>query len=159
MSAFLRLPDWPERLDAVIESARHRPFIWGQHDCCLFVADAVAAITGVDFASDWRDQYGDVIDARQLIRKCGFRSFTDLVSVLCQASGWPEITPARAGRGDVCILILDSTEHLCLCTGAHLAVPGDQGLVFYPRSLAQRAWRIGWHVPCAGKPAPAREAC
>jgi len=138
-----RRPDWPERLATVIESARHRPFLWGQHDCCLFVADAVGAITGADFAPDWRGRYGDVIEALRLLRKRGFGSFPDLIDALCQDCGWPEIPPSQAGRGDVCILILEDAEHLGLCTGAHIAVPGDRGLVFYSRAVANRAWRIG----------------
>ena len=49
-----RLEDWPERLAAFVEARRAMPFRWGQNDCALFAADAVAAVTGVDLAERWR---------------------------------------------------------------------------------------------------------
>jgi hypothetical protein len=49
-----RYEDWPQRLVAAIEAARGRPFSWGAMDCCLFAADVVLAMTGVDYAAGFR---------------------------------------------------------------------------------------------------------
>jgi len=49
-----RPPDWPERLLAALAAARDRPFRWGEHDCCLFAADLIEAVTGVDPAAAFR---------------------------------------------------------------------------------------------------------
>ena len=45
-----RLPDWQPRLQALIQARLAAPFAWGEHDCCLFVCDAVQAITGQDLS-------------------------------------------------------------------------------------------------------------
>ena len=49
-----RLQDWPSRLAEFVESRRDVGFARGKADCCMLVADAVQAMTGVDYAARWR---------------------------------------------------------------------------------------------------------
>ena len=47
----LRRPFWGTReLEQFLLARRSVPFKWGANDCALFVADAIEAMTGVDFA-------------------------------------------------------------------------------------------------------------
>ncbi|WP_408068300.1 DUF6950 family protein [Yersinia nurmii] len=39
-------------------------FLWGQHDCCLFVADCAEAVCGIDSAGDYRGTYDSALGAR-----------------------------------------------------------------------------------------------
>ena len=55
-----RADNWRTLLADFIESRRERPFVWGQHDCCLFAADWVALATGQDPAETHRGKYDSV---------------------------------------------------------------------------------------------------
>jgi hypothetical protein len=131
-----RLPDWPERLAAVIEAARQQPFRWGRHDCCLFVAACVAAMTGVDAGSIWRHRYGSAIQARDLI----VREWGSIAAMVSAHLGGALADPRFARRGDV---VLTDRDTLAICTGGRLAGAGDRGLVFLPLGSAHMAWRVG----------------
>ena len=45
-----RRPGWNARLSDMIDAARHSEYELGTHDCGLFVADAIQAVTGADLA-------------------------------------------------------------------------------------------------------------
>ncbi|MDG9890554.1 DUF6950 family protein [Pseudomonas juntendi] len=63
----MRYRDWPTRLHETIQAAFERPFLWGEFDCCLFVADCAAAICGVDPAKEYRGRYKTEIGAKRVI--------------------------------------------------------------------------------------------
>ena len=134
-----RKDDWPERLGEAIEAARNRGFRWGEHDCALFVADCVAAMTGVDPAAGLRGTYG-ARGAAVDLGKLGDRLFG------------PVIAATLARRGDVALVALGGDVALVesggrlaagVVIGGHVAVPGRDGLVAYPLAQATRAWRVG----------------
>lgn len=60
-----------EGLTRYIRDAMRRPFEWGAHDCCLFPADWVLRVTGIDPAADWRGGYTDEEGARRLVEAAG----------------------------------------------------------------------------------------
>ncbi|WP_423144303.1 DUF6950 family protein, partial [Proteus mirabilis] len=39
----MRHPQWTTRLPETLKNAINRPFVWGEHDCCLFASDCVIA--------------------------------------------------------------------------------------------------------------------
>lgn len=131
----MRLHDWPERLSHAIEEARGKSFRWGQHDCCLFVADTVRAITGYDFAADLR---GYETQTGAYRRVAEFGSIEALVSHLVG----PHKAAAFAGRGDVVLAELDQGPTLGICLGNQCAFVGEHGLTFYPRTVASHAWSV-----------------
>ena len=49
----MRHSDWENRLSALIEEYRHKPFAWGECDCLRFANDAHWAVAGNGFADDW----------------------------------------------------------------------------------------------------------
>lgn len=52
-----RCEDWHARLAAYVFDAGRTPFAYGSHDCALFAAGAVEAMTGTDLAAGWRGIY------------------------------------------------------------------------------------------------------
>jgi len=138
-----RRGDWPERLDAVVEAARHRPFAWGTHDCITFAAACIQAVTGVCSIAalqpwhDWHEARAVIryLDGRQRLRMAIGRIMAD--------HGWPEIAPRQAGRGDLSVAAGDKGIFAAICLGPVLAAPGEEGLALVPASRAIAAWRIG----------------
>lgn len=133
-----RREGWESGLNGCIESALTRPFQWGQHDCCLFAADAVAAITGRDPAEDYRGRYASAAQAARLLDRLGG------IESLSANAGFEEILPALASRGDIALVENDGNLLLGVVdmTGRRVAVPGAQGLLFLPLSSALAAWRV-----------------
>ena len=135
----MRYLNWPERLAEVIEAARYRVFAYGGQDCCLFAADCVLAVTGIDYAAPFRGYYSRAA-AYQIIAKHG--SLTGLLTAVLDEP----IEPAFAGRGDVVIaeipIVEGEGESVGICLGAFCAFPQAVGLRFHPRSVARLAWRI-----------------
>lgn len=121
----MRLPDWPERLADLLAERKRTPFAWGSHDCALFAADAVNAITGDDPAKNFRG-YDDEREALRIIHGAGgMRGLVDL----------PEKPIGFAQRGDVVLALVDGRETFGVCIGGEYAAPGADGLVF--RQMAE----------------------
>ena len=66
-----RYIDWQVRLLALTESREEVPFEWGKYDCCLFAADVVREITGVDYAEPFRGKYTAEEGAKALLEEKG----------------------------------------------------------------------------------------
>lgn len=66
-----RLPDWEDRLGALIAERRDVSFGWGTHDCALWGADIVEALTGVDHGAPFRGKYDDAEGAARALRDFG----------------------------------------------------------------------------------------
>ena len=139
-----RLPDWPERLDAVVCAARDRAFAWGTHDCITFAAACITAVTGIDPIADvvsWSNR----ADAATAVRGAagGRQSLRGAITRTMTARSWPAVDPGAAGRGDLCLVTGGRGHFAAVCLGARLAAPGPVGLVLVPASRALAAWRIG----------------
>lgn len=130
-----RLPDWQPRLAALVSQRMRRPLAWGQHDCCLFAADAVLAVTGVDLAADLRGTYTSKAEAQQRLLQLG-----GLVDICVQRLG-PVVRTALAQPGDVGLALVGQVRALAVCGGAHFLAVGGQGLQPLPRDAVLRAWR------------------
>lgn len=143
----VRREDWPQRLGKLIHERASEPFEWGRQDCCLFAADCVEAMTGVDLAGPLRG-YSTALGAASRARLAGAAS-DDLFGVHLWAAraGLRELRPLQAQRGDV--VLIDTARRevhgMCLgvCVGAHAAAPGADGLAFYESTHWVRAWAVG----------------
>lgn len=74
----VRRSDWRTRLAELVIARRFLPMQWGSRDCCLFAADAVLEMTGVDFAEGLRG-YRTPKGALRALRRAGFSSVIDYV--------------------------------------------------------------------------------
>jgi len=109
----MRFDDWPSLMNQAIDAARDMPFQWGHHDCALFAADVVKAITGCDYAQSWRGRYTDPFSLLRLLKQHQFNELTDLVDTYL-----PRIDCAPAGRGDVVAIDMDGHAALGICAGS-----------------------------------------
>ena len=135
-----RLPDWPERLAAVVAAAQHQPYQLGQHDCLRFTCQCVDAVAGVDL---WQRFAGYTTKLQAL------RTIAAIAPGLGQAVsavlGSQPVPALLARRGDVLLYVDAGGEHLGVCVGSTAAVLGPQGLAHLPLDHAGflHAWRVG----------------
>jgi hypothetical protein len=128
-----RLPDWEDRLCLFIESRRDVPFAWGSHDCALFAADAVAALTGADFGAPFRGQYDDAAGAAAALRTFGGGT---LVRTFDRHLKRRPV--ALAQRGDLAM----AQASIGVVMGDHALLIGDLGLERIARADWQRCWAV-----------------
>lgn len=132
----LRREDWPRRLDALVAENLHRPMVWGEHDCCLWAATVVDALTGSDIAKTYRGAYANKRQAARMLAGLGG-------SLDALADRWLPQRPVKyAQRGDVVMIGTDEGPALAVNIGATIAAVSATGLTFYPASAALKAWRV-----------------
>ena len=131
---------WTDSLDSFIELTRHRPFEWGTHDCCLFAADAVYAMTGIDPAAPLRGEYASMRGAIRVIDVNG--GMEVMCDRLAAAVGMRRVPPDHAGRGDIAMVENPLMDALGVIVGRVVACAGQDGLVFMPRSSIIAVWKV-----------------
>ena len=139
MQPSIRHLDWDRRLRLAIEDSRQRTFRWGCHDCCLFAADLVEAMTGWDPATGLRGTYCSELEAARLIQARG-----GIRSLVSEMLGSNPFNPP-ANRGDVVLmqpLMPGHLEQLGVCVGDSAVVAAETGLLHRPMHLAILAWSL-----------------
>jgi hypothetical protein len=131
----MRLADWQLRLAEFVKARAPMPFVWGENDCCLFVADAIEAMTGADPAAPVRG-YDSALGAHRLIEGAG--GLRELVS---QLLGEP-VSPLMAGVGDAVLLDNEGRELLAICNGTSAIGPSESGLAVLSMEAARVAWKV-----------------
>lgn len=76
--SLVRYADWPQRLWAAVHERRASPYAWGALDCCLYSADLIEAVTGVDLAAGFRGTYADEAGAQRILEAHGWSDLLDL---------------------------------------------------------------------------------
>lgn len=134
----MRIRGWEQALAAHTRAHMRTPYRWGSHDCAMFAAGCVAAITGEDFAAEFRGGYSDEEGARILLARLGCADVGDLA-----ARYLPEIPPAEARRGDVVMIEGKFGPFLAIVDGRTAVGPTARGLSHTQVSEAVRAWGVG----------------
>ena len=133
----MKQQNWVIELARFIESRRTMPFIWGENDCCLFVADAVQLISGIDPAEPFRGKYTTATGAARALKKYGDGTIAGALSQVFQ-----EIKPCELGRGDVAMIEVNGQPAAALSFSGKLWAVSESGLITLPRSEAYQAWRV-----------------
>src|SRR5262252_9637341 len=95
----------------MVQDAAAVPFAWGTHDCCMWSADVVKAISidGIDLAAAYRGTYNDQASAQQVISTAtNGGTLEDLMVKIAGDNEMNEYPPAFAQRGDVALFDTDS---------------------------------------------------
>ena len=126
-----------EKLNQIILDWRHRPFVWGASDCCQFVIDASARLTGNSPAIE---KYKSEREALRVIKKLG--GYGEIL----KSCGYRLLdSPLLAQRGDVVSWISKTDKNfssgLGVCGGEHVFAMGKDGLVFIEQGRWLQAWR------------------
>lgn len=116
----MRLPDWPERLAALITAAEQRPFEAARWNCARLARAAVEAVTGC--RPSWR--HGPTL------------------ATMADTAGFPRVPVPFARAGDV-VLAADPDRLGVVLDAGRTAFVGPAGLLRAPITACAIAWRIG----------------
>ncbi len=140
-----RFVNWESLLDNFFLANRERAFLYGRWDCCLFAADAIQVMTGVDVATKFRGRYDSANTAIRRIREyCGHRSVARIAEKLAQEHSMEQAAPGLARRGDMIVVKRprDYSIGILALNGAQIVIPGKKELLRIPLSFAVTAWRV-----------------
>lgn len=132
----MRLPDWKPRLTAYLTASMRRKFAYGVHDCALFAAGAVEAMTGVDHAAEWRG-YRSRSEGMRALRADGYADHLALV-----ADRFTEVPVAFAQPGDLAEVVGDDGRALGVVQGEAIYVLRPDGMGLVPLTSGVRAFRV-----------------
>jgi hypothetical protein len=137
-----RPDNWPILLWDFVQSRQSRSFEWGAHDCCLFAADWVRELHGIDVAADLRGTYSSALGAARIVGH-GF-SLAAFVGDRLAALGFEKIPVLCAGRGDMVAAHIGAYSRLCvgIAIDHRAAFPSSDGLMFIPLNQAAYGWKI-----------------
>lgn len=126
---------WQIRLAAYLNDCSRRPLEYGQHDCALFAAGAVQAMTGIDLAEGWRGRYTTLRGGLRVLRAQGYAD-----QVALAAAHLPETVSPRPG--DLAVIDAPHGPALGVVQGAMVYVLGDPILSLVPVSAASRFFEV-----------------
>jgi hypothetical protein len=133
-----RHQNWVALLYAFIEQRKSMGFAWGQNDCCMFAADAVLAMTGVDYAANFRGKYTTKVGAARALRRYGAGT---IQATLTELLGAP-VSRLNLRRGDVVLGSLNGQPTAGILL-QHPVAPSDDTLAHFNASDIICGWRIG----------------
>lgn len=133
----MRHPDWKLSLIQYLAESARKPFAPGQHDCALFAAGAVEAMTGVDYARPFKGRYTTLKGGVRLLREAGFADHIALA-----ASRLDEIAPAFAAPGDLAVIDTPEGPAMGVVQGESVYVLTVDRLGLVPMLGATRAFRV-----------------
>lgn len=127
-----------DRLTDFLSAAEARAYAPGVWDCCLFPADWVLSLTGVDGAAPWRGRYDSERGlARILIREGGIvgvmQRGADLVGL--------EATTAPVRNDIAAVRLPCGTSVGAVFAGRAWVRPTTRGLAASP-AIVLKAWRV-----------------
>ena len=132
-----RYPDWRRRLIAYLESCARRSFQDGEHDCALFLAGGIEAMTGQDYAAGYRGAYTSLAAGLKLLRKDGFEDHVDLARRTL-----PMKPVSMAREGDGAIVTEMPLPALGIVQGSGVYVLRETGLGLVPLTAASAALEV-----------------
>lgn len=137
-----RPENWPALLWRFVQDRQSLPFVWGGQDCCLFGADWVRELHGIDLAGDLRGKYKTALGAARIIGH-GFELATYVGDRLAE-HGFEKIPVKMASRGDVVAAHVGAYSRLCfgIIVDHRAAFPGAGGLMTIPLTQVAYAWKI-----------------
>lgn len=131
----MRHQDWLARLRETVDAYRTQPFSWGRHNCGLFVARCVDAVTGSDWATEF--QFATAREAMQFVRDSGG------IEAAVTARLREPIANRCARRADACLVDVVDGDGLGICYGHEVLVASDDGLESYALARVRKHWRVG----------------
>lgn len=133
----MRKQDWAKRLVAYVREVAKKPYQPGKHDCALFVAGCVKAMTGADHARGLRSKYTTIAGGVKQLKKLGYADHVDFV-----AQHYTECPPLMAQQGDIAVVPTPEGDALGVVQGRFLWVVGEGGIGLLELKDAVRAFRV-----------------
>lgn len=139
----VRIDLWESRLATLIDEAREKPFVWGEHDCALFAADAVHELIGIDPAKLYRGRYATEKQAGVILKRLG--GLIGVMELVAGSQGWKTVEPLYAQRGDVVLAEIDGRHTLGVCLGGTFAFP-QQPVGLYEMTIYDHRVLMVWRI-------------
>ncbi|GAB5378959.1 MAG: hypothetical protein Alis3KO_01060 [Aliiglaciecola sp.] len=125
-------------LNQYIRENQHREFAWGTFDCCMFACDAVLALTDIDPAPQYRNQYTTQFGATRMLLD---HADGTLEGAFKQVFG-PFKSRLNACRGDIVLIEQDNEKLVGIVNGVSVWTVGKLGLVNVSFSQVLGAWDV-----------------
>lgn len=126
---------WESALVQYLKDAEKLEFVWGQHDCALWVAMYVDHLTGSRHAEEWLGRYGTENECKELLRERGYGSHAEIFALHLTERA----TVRHARRGDV---MLHPQGAVGICEGRRSFFLMMSGLTSFPTTECLRAWEV-----------------
>ena len=133
----IRKPDWEQAAARYFTRVTDQPHAWGRHDCVLFCASAVEAMTGVNLVEGIDADYQDEAGSFRVLASLGAKNLADMVDQLLEPAPMNELR-----RGDV-LQYGDRNGFLLINWSPRALGVSERGVVHIPFTAAARAWRVG----------------
>jgi len=136
-----KLPQWEIRLFDFISSNKDKPFKWGKWDCCIFVIEAVRAMTETEII---KPSWNNKLEALFFIKENG-KTINSATTKFLKKSGLKTIDKNFITAGDVVLLkdIHNNNEQIMgICTGNLIACVSEEGISYRENQSAVKVWRI-----------------
>lgn len=126
-----------QALNAFLADGALLPFVFGERDCVLWVADWVMSQRGFDPAARLRGTFRCALGSARIVRRGG-----GLVALVSEPMARHGLSETNApGVGDVGIIMTVAGELAAICTGDAWAVKAKDGLAIV-RAPVLNAWAI-----------------
>lgn len=125
-----------DSLQAFLADHADDPFVWGQTDCCMFVANWVEALTGKDYAEPYRGKYSDQIGAMRILAEHG-----GMVKFIESMLGDVQ-PPLTARRGDIVWGDYEEGPAVGIMAGHAAAYVCDNGIAMKPLETIKGCWHV-----------------
>ncbi len=113
---------------------------WGQNDCCLFTANWMLDLTGIDGGAPWRGTYSTEAECLAVLERDG-----GILSVMERGAGLVGLQPRAPLRGDVAAILVGMPGGRGLigavCLGSRWATMSNRGLRMI-RADHVKAWGL-----------------
>lgn len=128
-------------LYAHLHRAMAEPFVWGQTDCMLDLANYLKALTGYDCAARFRGKYDSALSCQ---RVSGF--LTDPVNPAAECiAEFPLEVTTKPQRGDVGVISIVSDRKVIdvggICLGRNWSTKAETGIVIGQPLKVLAAWK------------------
>lgn len=135
-----RREDWRKRLGIYVDTLRRKPYAFGTQDCWLFVAGAVAAMTGEDYAKPHRGRYKTARGALGIVKRAGASNMAEFAGLVLEEHA----SPVFAQIGDVMAIPTKDAFgfSLGILNGERVLVVTPNGIDTRDRSEATRAFKV-----------------
>lgn len=138
MISLVRKNQWEQKLFAYTSGVLQKPFEWGVHDCVLFAADCIEAMTGEDLAAEYRGTYSTSQGAAKIVHSAGVESLGDFLAMYL-----PETPVPFLQRGDIALCDGPEWQFVGVCQGRTCVGPSEKGLIHVNNSQVIRAFKVG----------------
>lgn len=133
----MRRADWHQRLTVYLAECQSRPFAYGRHDCALFAAGAIEAMTGHDPAGNDRGKYKTIRGGLGRLKRRKIKDHIAAADTMFEACATNMVRP-----GDLVAVKADPGMALGIVQGEMIYVLSPSGLGLVPITLAEKAWKI-----------------